>query len=85
MGQEQAYVLLATEYPNIRKALTTFTARQEWEQELRLATSLMLFWQDRGMLAEARRWFEIGLAVTQSAKLRAAANAAICRNLVCGG
>jgi predicted ATPase len=76
IGQEQAYVLLATEYPNIRKALTTFTARQEWEHELRLATSLMLFWNDRGMVAEARRWFETGLAVPQPAKLRAAANAA---------
>jgi predicted ATPase/class 3 adenylate cyclase len=52
---------LEAEHGNFRSALQFMLDRGERERALKLATGLAPFWQTRGHLAEAKRWFESAL------------------------
>jgi non-specific serine/threonine protein kinase len=47
---------------HLRAVLGWLVACAQHERALRLATTLQLFWRQRGYLAEGRRWLEAGLA-----------------------
>lgn len=53
---------LATEYDNVRAALTWGIEQGEWELTLQLAGALWFFWTSRGYLGEGREWLTRALA-----------------------
>ena len=62
-GQESELIgRLEAENDNLRAALSWCRGAEEHELELRLASSLWLFWTVRGYLTEGRRWLEDGLS-----------------------
>jgi len=65
IGEEQAEWLdrCELEHPNIRDALRWAIDAGDAERAQRAAGALWRFWQQRGHLAEARRWFDDVLAM----------------------
>src|SRR5262249_22982253 len=63
-GHDQAIWLecCEQEVDHLRRALTWMVEQQQAESALRLATSLLAFWRQRGHIGEGRRWLETALA-----------------------
>jgi tetratricopeptide (TPR) repeat protein len=57
---------ITADYNNIRGALSASLGLGDSDHALRLGSSLVLFWEARGMLSEGRSWLEDALAASNT-------------------
>jgi predicted ATPase/transcriptional regulator with XRE-family HTH domain len=65
--EHEWFLLLSTEEPNVRTALSWAAEDRDAETLLQLANGMWQFWQARGGLREGRRWLEMGLSLSPPA------------------